>query len=321
MNLHDNELHYAQGVFLGLEAPYSDLATARYVVLPIPYDATACYHKGTANGPAAIIAASPHMEWFDEELKLEFHLPGIATVAAVDPADTPEQEMQRIYERAAALYALSAGGGEGGGPITNISSSYLKSAYKKFVIGLGGEHSVTAPLVRAAIEAHGPLAVLHVDAHADLRDSYTGGRCSHASVMARVLEMTDRICQVGVRSFSAEEYAAHGNLIDSRITTAQVRSDPRWLDRVVETLGGLDAKVYLTIDIDGLDPAIAPGTGTPEPGGLSWQEICSLVERVCRDCELVAADIVEVMPLPGNTITEFLAARLAAKIIAHHFFN
>ena len=281
----------SRGSFLDLEGGYTDLSTASYVVLPIPYEGTATYMRGTAQGPEAVIEASQQVELFDEELRREFHGAGVATLPAVAPADDPETQMERV--KAAAEEQVRLG---------------------KFLLSLGGEHSITAPLVRAVSDAHGPVSVLQIDAHADLRDSYGGTRFSHACVMRRVLEVTERICQVGVRSFSREEVEACSDQIAKLITLAAVRSDPDWLERALALLG---PTVYVTVDMDGLDPSIAPGVGTPEPGGLTWQEVTGLLRRVCAERNVVAADIVEVRPIPPNHVTEFVAARLACKIIAY----
>jgi agmatinase len=279
--------------FLGLTGRLADPATARYAVLPVPYEGTVSYKTGTAAGPAAILDASTQVETFDEELRREFIDAGVATYPAVKAARDPAEQMRRV--RAAAEPILRAG---------------------KFLLTLGGEHSITAPLVAAATAVHGALAVLQIDAHADLRDRYDGSEHSHACVMRRVLEMTDRLCQVGIRNFSLEESRDCPQQVARFITPAVMASDPRWVDRALALLGE-DRKVYLTIDIDGLDPAIAPGTGTPEPGGLSWPQTLELVRAVCTRRTVVAADIVEVRPIPPNHVTEFLAARLAYKIVAY----
>ena len=281
----------AHGFFLGLESPHNELATARYAVLPVPFEGTVSYERGTAGGPMAIIDASQQVELFDDELRAEFHHAGVATLEVVQPAPGPEEEMRRV--RQAAEPIMRAG---------------------KFLLTLGGEHSITAPLVEAAAAVHGDISVLQIDAHADLRDSYGGTKHSHASVMRRVLETTPRICQVGIRNFCKDEYEQCRPQIDRLITPEIVATDPDWIDRALDMLG---EKVYLTVDIDGLDPAYAPGTGTPEPGGLNWRQVCRLLRRLCSERKVVAADIVEVRPIPPNHVTEFMAARLAYKIIAY----
>jgi len=277
--------------FLDLPAELSDPATARTVVLPVPYEATTTYGRGTAAGPSAIVAASAQVEWFDEELGAEVVRAGVATLPPVEPAATPEEQMARI--RAAAAPVLEDG---------------------RLLLSLGGEHTITVALVAAAAEAHPGLSVLQIDAHADLREAYQGSRLSHACVMRRVLEITPRIAQVGVRSYSREEREQCPRQAGRFITPRRVREDPGWVEAALELLG---ETVYVTVDVDGLDPSEAPGVGTPEPGGLHWGEATALLRRVAAERRVVAADVVEVRPIPPSNVTEFLAARLACKIIAY----
>ncbi len=277
--------------FLGLPPDLCDPRRAHYAVLPVPYEGTVSYKAGTAAGPDQIIDASRQVEWFDEELLGEFVAAGVATLDPVESADDPVEQMNRV--RRAADAALTDG---------------------RFLLTLGGEHSITAPLAAAAAEAHGEISVLQIDAHADLRDTWDGTPHSHACVMRRVLETTGSICQVGIRNVSAEEYRDCRDRVAKFITPGVIEADPDWIDRALDLLG---KTVYVTVDIDGLDPSIAPGTGTPEPGGLSWRQGCSLLRAVCEQRRVVAADVVEVRPLGANHVTEFLAARLAYKIIAY----
>jgi agmatinase len=278
------------GNFLNLSPELSG-PSARYAVLPVPYEGTVSYLAGTAAGPAAILDASGYVECFDEELGGEFVQAGVMTCPAVMPAPTPEEQMDRVREAA--------------GPIVRDG---------KFLMTLGGEHSITAPLVELMVRHHGTLSVLQIDAHADLREQYHGSRCSHGAVMRRVLETAGSICQVGIRSFSTEEFAQCPRQVENFITPSLIASQSDWIDRALRLLG---PKVYVTIDIDGFDPAYAPGTGTPEPGGLDWPQVTGLLRRVCKERQVVSADIVEVRPIPPNHITEYLAARLAYKIIAY----
>ena len=263
---------------------------ARYAILPVPYEGTVSYMKGTALGPAAVIDASTQVEEFDEELLGDFRGAGIVTLPAIPPAETPEEQMVRV------------------------ESAAREAMKDKFLLTIGGEHSITGPLVRAAAERFGEISVLQIDAHADLRDSYDGTIHSHAAVMRRVLEVTPKIAQVGIRNFSKEEYEQCPGEVRNFITPLMVETDPNWIDRTLDLLGD---QVYLTVDIDGFDPAYVPGTGTPEPGGLSWRQVTALLRRVCEERKVVSADIVEVIPLAGQKVSEFLAARLACKIIAY----
>ncbi len=277
--------------FLGLPAAGSDQRQARYAVLPVPYDATTSFQTGARWGPRAVITASQQVELFDPEYRREFIAPGIATLEPVEPLADPAEMHRAIFE--AARRPVAKG---------------------RFLIGLGGEHSVTSGLVRAVMQRHKALSVLQIDAHADLRDQYHGTPYSHASVMRRVLDLGARHVAVGIRSYSREEHQfmkAHGM---EPFSPARIRQEPDWVEAVVE---GLGEKVYVTIDIDGFDPSLAPATGTPEPGGLDWWQVNELLREVARRRTVVAADVMEVSPLPGGMQTEFLAARLIYKLIAH----
>ncbi len=282
--------------FLGLSAAESDYERARFAILPIPYDVTTTFLSGTRNGPRAILNASRQVELFDEELGAEFHGVGIATLSPVESdARGPEYMNERIFRRA--RQAVRAG---------------------KFLIGLGGEHSVTSALVRAAMTKHRKLSVLQIDAHADLRNQYEGSEYSHASVMRRVHDLGAQIVPVGIRNWSLEEDKFMRKVGLKPITARQCFESDDWLDEALNRLGD---KVYVTVDIDGFDPSFAPGTGTPEPGGLDWYQVTSLLHAVAEEKILVGADVVEVLPLPGQAVTEFLAARTAYKIICYAQLN
>jgi len=185
----------------------------------------------------------------------------------------------------------------------------------KFLVTLGGEHSITPPLVAAAAAAFEGLSVLQIDAHADLRDCYMGTPHNHACAMRRSLEYAS-VTQVGIRSMSTEEAEAAPALNTRIFYDATMRQDPKWIDRVVDSLNG---PVYITIDVDGMDPAIMPATGTPEPGGLSWYEILALLRATIASKTVVACDIVELSPLPGLMAPNFLCAKLIYKILTYRF--
>ena len=284
---------YTTGTFLGLPPEHTNPATAKYAVIPVPYEGTVCFLKGTAAAPKAIVDVSCQMEWFDEETREEFYRVGIATDEAVRPAETPEAEVAAVRDRVQTWLARGT-----------------------FPILLGGEHSITLGAVQAMVEQYKDVSVLQFDAHADLRDSFTGGKYSHASVMRRVLEHTDSVVQVGIRSFSKEEADECPPQIERIITPRRFARDRR---RTIETiLYRLGTHVYVTFDMDVFDPSVAPGVGTPEPGGLRYADVMSILRAVVHEKTLVGADVVETLPLGGNQITtEFLAARLVGKIIAY----
>jgi len=282
-------------LFLTLPADRCNLQSARYRIVPVPYEGTVCFLGGTAKGPEAVLAVSNQMEHFDEELLCDFTRQGIATFPPILSAGTPEKMFDRIYQ-------------------TVKWENYFESG--KIPVFIGGEHSITPPLVRAAAEYYGTISVLQFDAHADLRDSYTGGKFSHASAMRRVLEITPHLVQVGIRSFSEEEAQECPQQIASLLTPKMLTQERK--HSLEKILTALTEKVYITVDIDVFDPAFAPGTGTPEPGGLDWFQVTDILRQVCKTKNVIGADIVEVAPLGGgNVLTEFLAARLVGKIIAY----
>ena len=280
--------------FGALEQDAGSFDRARAVVLPVPFERTTSYVPGTKNGPREIIAASGQVELYDEELGREICDVGIHTLPAMESpfASTDEAfaEMRRV-----AGWLAGAG---------------------KFFVALGGEHALTAPLVAGVAAVHPGVTVLQIDAHADLRESYMGDRHSHASAMRRVLEYAPTV-QVGIRNLSAPEAEAIPGLETTVFYDWNMRNDPEWITRVVEALG---ENVYITIDCDGLDPAIMPAVGTPEPGGLTWRETLTLLRRVMETKTVVAADVVELCPIPGFVAPNFLAARLVYKLIGYRFF-
>lgn len=276
--------------FLGLPPARSDYRRARFAVLPIPYDATTSYGVGTRDGPRAIITASQQVETYDCDLGKDATTAGVATLPAVEPDVRGPQPMhERIYR--AALAVVRDG---------------------KFLVGLGGEHSVSSALVRAVRSRHPKLSVLQVDAHADLRDSYQGSPYSHACVMRRIFDLQVPAVAVGIRNYSAEEAHFIRRQGLPIFSAATCRESTGWIEQAA---GLLSEDVYVTIDIDGFDPAYAPGTGTPEPGGLDWYQVVALLEAVARTRRIVAADLVEVRPIPPNQATEFLAAKLIYRLI------
>lgn len=281
--------------FLGLPPELSDPAAARVAVLPVPYEATTSYGGGTRRGPAAIVEASAQVEFYDAELDAEPCRAGIATCPPVElPAGDGAKAMaalRRAYEEVLAT--------------------------PRFVIALGGEHTITYPLVAAWSQILGPragLTVLQLDAHADLREEYEGNPWSHACVMRRVVDDGVGVVGVGIRAFSIEErdFARARSL-------AMVRGDELgaegWIDRVI---GALGPKVYVTFDVDFFDPSLVPATGTPEPGGGTWAQALALLRRVFAEREVVAADVVELAPIPGLHASDFVVARLVYKMIGYH---
>ncbi len=278
--------------FLGLVDELAAFETAPTVVWPLPYEATTTYATGTNAGPAAILAASQQVEFWDEELDSEPSEKGICTLAQFNCAGlNHEKALNKLADEAERLFAED-----------------------KFVLSLGGEHSVTIPLVQQAAKYWQNLSVLQLDAHSDLRESYEGSPLNHACVMARVAE-TCPFVSVGLRSGIQSE---RRNLRpDSRLIYAwQMQRDQSWMDK---TLAALAENVYITFDLDFFDPSIMPAVGTPEPGGFFWYETLALLRRVFAECNVIACDIVELKPIAGLQHPEFLAAKLAYKMIGYKF--
>jgi len=263
------------------------------VILPIPVDRTTSYVGGTRNGPHEILQASSHMELWDEEMQVDIHGIGLFTLPEME---LPFGEMQALVDE-----------------IERVA--YEIVGRDKFLVALGGEHSITPPLVSAAARRYAKLSLLQIDAHADMRDAYMGTIHNHACAMRRCLDFAS-ITQVGIRSLSTEEAEVLPRLGTNVFYDVSMRRDPNWIDRVIDTLAD---QVYVTIDVDGMDPAIMPATGTPEPGGLSWQEITALLRATAERRTIVSADIVELSPIPAMVAPSFLCARLVYKLLTYCF--
>jgi agmatinase len=288
------------GGFLNLPEEYQSPSRARVHVLPVPYEKTVSYETGTAEGPRAILQASQQVEHFDAELCGEPALAyGVHTLPSMRARFKDEEAMMR--EIAAAAESVIRGG--------------------KLLCALGGEHSITPALLRGVIRAAGvPVTVVQIDAHADLRDSYGGTRHSHACAMRRSLdEGAAGVLGLGIRSCSIEE----AEFIEKNPEKVTV-----WTaDRIASTapdefLNSIEAavkgrKVYLTVDVDGLDPSVIPATGTPEPGGLSWRQALSIIRSVARAADVIGMDCVELAPRPGLHMAEYAAAKLVYKALSY----
>jgi agmatinase len=276
--------------FGAIPAEYAGEESARIVVLPVPYDGTSTWIKGADRGPEAIIAASANMELFDIETGSEVFRRGIFTAPAVTEKSSPESMVAAVRER--------VGG-------------YLESG--KFVVLVGGEHSVSVGSIQAHAARHPGMAVLQLDAHADLREEYEGSRFNHACVMARAREICP-IVQVGLRSMDRTEQSS---LTPGSVFWAHdIAGDAGWSEAA---LTRLPETCYVTIDLDVFDPAIMPSTGTPEPGGLFWYDVTRLLQALNRRCRVVGFDVVELCPNDSNRAPDFLAAKLIYKFLSWCF--
>ena len=263
--------------------------TARVVIIPVAYDATASYKSGTKYGPAAIIAASREVETYDPLSRREIGEIGIATVDEVEAEAEGPAAMVDAIER--------------------VVVGHL--ARGKFCVMLGGEHSITTGAVRAHKAKYADLTVLQIDAHADMRESYQGSRWSHACVMRRVRELCPSV-SVGIRNVSAD---CHQAIERDRLPVFWAKdcvSKSDWYQAAIKLLSG---HVYLTFDLDALDPSIMPAVGTPEPGGFLWQETLDFLRLVFAQKKVVGFDVVELSPIPGLHAPDFLAARLVAEMV------
>ncbi len=268
-------------------------AESAAVILPIPFDRTTSYGQGTNHGPRELLLASAQVELWDEELGIDVHARGMFTAPEMD------------------LAAL--GLDEAIATIGRVTGRMLDAG--KFLVALGGEHSITSPIVGAAAARHAGLSVLQIDAHADLRDSYLDEPHSHACAMRRTLAHAPLV-QVGIRNLSEEEATALPGLATTIFYDWNMRDDPRWIDKAVAALSDT---VYITIDLDGLEPGLMPAVGTPEPGGLSWRELLTLLRRTFETRRVVAGDVVELCPIPGLASPNFVAARLVYKLLTYKF--
>lgn len=278
--------------FGDLPEEYSTLNQAEVVILPVPYDATSTWLKGADKGPAAIIEASTHMELYDIETDSEVYRKGIYTAKPVDVALNPDDMVEAVRERV---------------------EDYLRDG--KFVVVVGGEHSVSIGSVKAHFTNNKDITVLQLDAHSDLREEYGGSKYNHACVMSRIAENCP-IVQVGIRSMDSSEKAS---LDKERVFFAEsIYRDKNWIKKVISRLSD---RVYITIDIDVFDPSVVPSTGTPEPGGLLWYDVLLLLKEVFDDKEVIGFDVVELCPDERNKAPDFLAAKLIYKLLSYKFKN
>ncbi len=260
-------------------------------MVPVPYDLTSTYQAGARRGPSAILDASANMELYDEELRKETYLVGIHTVDRLEPDARGPREMIESVHRV----------------IADVLSQ------DKVPVMLGGDHSISLGAVRAMKEKYPAINVLQLDAHADMRDSYQGTLYSHAAVARRISELCPLV-QAGIRSLSAEEASyMPGSGVES-FSADFIHDDPGWIEKIC---GYLHGDIYLTIDVDVLDPAVMPATGTPEPGGITWRELLLLVREMSSRCRLRGFDVVELAPVPGLIAPDFLAAKLVYRIMGY----
>ena len=288
--------------FIGSEAQ-TTYQQAKTVILPIPYEKTTTYRKGCENGPEAIITASDQLEAYDIELEREVcHSTGIYTTEAIASTKlnrelTPEMMLETVTSKVSELIADG-----------------------KFVIALGGEHSITAAVVKAYQQVLSePFTVVQIDAHGDLRHSYEGSIYNHACVMRRVLDLGLPILPVGIRSICLSEAKLIKQQQIPVVWAKDIYRRSNWIEKAIAHI--TTDKVFITIDLDGLDPSLMPGVGTPEPGGLNWYELTKFLRSLFTKHQVIGGDVMELAPTSDSVVSEFTAAKLVYKLIGYSSFN
>ena len=287
--------------FLGLESHFSDPETARVVIVPVPYEQTSSYGMGSNDGAAAILEASHQVEFFDGDLGFEPReaVGGIATMSLLDVSDI--QDGASMCDR-----------------LDDAVSHWLDKG--KEVVTITGEHAGVVGAVRAHAKRNDNLTVLQLDAHADLRADYHDDPWNHACAIARVLDFHTDVVQVGIRSEASEERETVNRLGFPVFRGADIQRDDKlgkdWVQSVIDACA---ENVYITFDCDVLDPSIMPATGTPEPGGMTWEQVNELFARLAQQRNIVGFDLCELAPIPTLHHPQFIAAKLIYRLIGYFF--
>ncbi len=278
--------------YAGIPDEFAQLETAKVVLIPVPYDGTSTWVKGADKGPQAFLEASENMETYDIETDTEVYQQGIHLADAITENTSPETMVNAVHKTV---------------------KEHIKR--NKFVTLFGGEHSISIGTIRAFNECFDNLTVLHIDAHADLRKSYEGTKFSHACAVHEASQTTNLV-QVGVRSMDAIEKT----FMDEEKTffAHDMVNDEFWMDKAIEAMTD---NVFITFDLDALDPSILPSTGTPEPGGLFWYETLEFLKQIFEEKNVVGFDIVELCPNPNDKSSDFLAAKLYYKMLSYKFMD
>jgi len=278
--------------YAGIPDQYAKSETAKIVLIPVPYDGTSTWQKGANNGPDAFLEASENMELYDVETDSEVYKNGVFLADAVVENTSPEEMVNAVH--------ISA-------------KSYINK--NKFVTLIGGEHSISIGSIRAFNECFNNLTVLQIDAHADLRKEYEGTNCNHACAVYEASQNTNLI-QVGIRSMDKIEKTVMD--LDKVFFAHDILTDDYWMENAIDLM---TENVFITFDLDALDPSIMSSTGTPEPGGLLWYETLDFLKKVFEDKNVVGFDIMELCPNERNKSSDFLAAKLYYKMLSYKFNN
>lgn len=276
--------------FAGIPEEFAQLEKSRIVLIPVPYDGTSTWGKGADRGPGAFLEAAENMELYDIETDSEVYREGIFLAPAITENRSPEALVNEVHKQV---------------------KDYIKR--NKFVTLFGGEHSLSIGSIRAFNECFDNLTVLQIDAHADLRKEYQGTPYNHACALHEASQTTN-LLQVGIRSMDALERT----YMDEERTffAHEMATDEFWMDRVLDLM---TENIFITFDLDGLDPSILPSTGTPEPGGLFWYETLEFLRKVFEEKNVVGFDLVELCPNPNDRSSDFLAAKLYYKMLSYKF--
>ena len=281
--------------YAGIPEKFSKIETAKIVLVPVSYDGTSTWQKGADKGPSAFLEASENMELYDIETNSEVYKKGIYLSDSISDFDSPDEMIDTVYK---------------------ITKKYISK--NKFVTIFGGEHSISIATVKAFNDSFDNLSVLHIDAHADLRDSYNGEKFSHASAIRRCLDYKNvSVISFGIRNISKSEIP-YLQKNKSRINIFWAKDKSKWDLRKFKKLIK-NKTVYLTFDVDGFDSSIMPATGTPEPGGLLWDETLNIIKVAAKNSNIVGADINELAPIRGFNSYNFLVAKLAYNILSYKF--
>ena len=276
--------------YAGIPEQYAKLDRSEIVLIPVPYDGTSSWQKGADKGFEAFLEASKNMELYDIETNSEVYKKGVFIAEFIDENTTPEAMVEQVHKTV---------------------KKYIQK--NKFVTVFGGEHSISIGTIRAFKDSFKNLTVLHLDAHADLRDTYEGTTCNHACAVYEASKTTNLI-QVGIRSMDSSERDAMNT--DKVFFAEQMIYDDSWPDRAIELMTD---QVFITFDVDVFDHSIMPSTGTPEPGGLLWNETIEFLKKVFKEKEVVGFDIVELCPNPTNKAPDFMITKLYYKMLSYKF--
>lgn len=276
--------------YAGIPDTNAKLENAKIVLIPVPYDGTSTWQKGADKGPEAFLDASENMELYDIETDSEVYKEGVYLTDPITENSSPEAVVEEVHQ---------------------ITKKYINK--KKFVTVFGGEHSISIGTIKAFNECYRNLTVLHIDAHADLRKEYEGSSCNHACALHEA-SFTTNLVQVGIRSMDVSEKKYMNT--EKVFFAHDMAVNEYWMDEVIEQLTG---DVFITFDLDALDPSIFPSTGTPEPGGLFYYETLTFLKKVFTERNVVGFDMVELCPNENDKSSDFLAAKLYYKMLSYKF--